>query len=676
MILKKIILQNIRSYVDESIDFPLGKTLFEGDIGSGKSTILMAIEFALFGLGSEKGASLLRTNESQGRVSLTFETDNKEYTVIRELEKTKTSIRQTEGKLRTSEGVKLLSPTELKETILEILNFNEPSDPKAQSVVYRYAIFTPQEEMKTILFLRSDLRLQTLRKAFRIEDYKIATENAKEIAGTIKSKAKEFKIRGSDIEELQKEITEYKDEITTNQKTLKKLAVTEQNKQTLFEEINRKRDELHIKEIELSKYGAEVSFLEKTIKEKKKDILSKQTEIEIIETKITDLDIEVKKFEERDKPKKTLKQLESEIIQIEEKLLNFRKAETEIDTKITDYKILEEKGVCPICDRETDPAEYTEHIRKKHTQKEKASKNVEESVALLSETKKLLEERRDYDFVQKQLEEKNRQIEEDKGKIKKNIQSILDFESQIVVSEKKLTESRTRIQDLKKLEKNLLDLKTEFTSIEIELREIRSDISRIKEIVVGLEADIKKNEENIKKKISYKKRAEILNEHQIWVEDYFVETLNAIEKNVMLTIQQEFNIYFQKWFSFLVDDPGKEARIDEEFTPIMEQDGYEQNIYYLSGGEKTSVALAYRLALNNIVQKVSTGMKSNLLILDEPTDGFSKHQLGKVRDILDELQSPQIIFVSHDKEVESFADQIYRVTKIQGKSKVISSVKP
>ena len=87
MILKKLILQNIRSYRNQTIELSLGKTLFEGDIGSGKSTILMAIEFALFGLGSEKGASLLRTNESQGKVSLTFEIDGNEYTVIRELEK-------------------------------------------------------------------------------------------------------------------------------------------------------------------------------------------------------------------------------------------------------------------------------------------------------------------------------------------------------------------------------------------------------------------------------------------------------------------------------------------------------------------------------------------------------------------------------------------------------------
>ncbi len=147
-------------------------------------------------------------------------------------------------------------------------------------------------------------------------------------------------------------------------------------------------------------------------------------------------------------------------------------------------------------------------------------------------------------------------------------------------------------------------------------------------------------------------------------------TLNAVEKQVMLNINQDFNSSFQKWFSILVEDTGKEARVDEDFTPIIEQDGYEQNISYLSGGEKTSIALTYRLALNSIVQKVSTGMLSNLLILDEPTDGFSKEPLGKVRDILDEIQSPQVIIVSHEKELESFADQIFRITKIQRESKI------
>ena len=65
MILNSLIIDNIRSYDHEEVIFPRGISLFEGDIGSGKSTILMAIEFALFGLGSQKGESLLAKKQKQ-----------------------------------------------------------------------------------------------------------------------------------------------------------------------------------------------------------------------------------------------------------------------------------------------------------------------------------------------------------------------------------------------------------------------------------------------------------------------------------------------------------------------------------------------------------------------------------------------------------------------------------
>jgi exonuclease SbcC len=156
----------------------------------------------------------------------------------------------------------------------------------------------------------------------------------------------------------------------------------------------------------------------------------------------------------------------------------------------------------------------------------------------------------------------------------------------------------------------------------------------------------------------------------IWVQDYFLPTLEMVEKQVMMNHNQEFNAQFQKWFGMLVDDPGKQAKVDEEFTPVIQQDGLDQEVSYLSGGEKTSVALAYRLALNSVVRRESSGLESNLLILDEPTDGFSKEQLSKVREILDEIRSPQIILVSHERELESFADQVIKVSKANGESSI------
>lgn len=85
MIFQSLIIRNIRSYERAKIEFPLGISLFEGDIGSGKSTILMAIEFALFGLGNQRGDSLLRKNTLKGSVILEFEIEGKNGRIERRL---------------------------------------------------------------------------------------------------------------------------------------------------------------------------------------------------------------------------------------------------------------------------------------------------------------------------------------------------------------------------------------------------------------------------------------------------------------------------------------------------------------------------------------------------------------------------------------------------------------
>jgi len=71
-----------------------------------------------------------------------------------------------------------------------------------------------------------------------------------------------------------------------------------------------------------------------------------------------------------------------------------------------------------------------------------------------------------------------------------------------------------------------------------------------------------------------------------------------------------------------------------------------------------------------MMRQETDSLKSNLLILDEPTDGFSKTQLSKVRDVLQELKSQQIILVSHEKELETYVDNIFKITKDAGMSRI------
>lgn len=179
MIIKNITLEHIRSYKEPPpIQLTLGTMLFEGDVGSGKSTILLAIEFALFGLGDIDGRYLLRHGERTGFVLLDFEVNGREYKVYRSLERKRDGVNQKEGYI-VEDGVRTdYAVGEMKTRVLEILNFNERPRPKTSSVIYRYAIFTPQETMKEVLLQPVERRLETLRRAFRIEDYSTVANNA------------------------------------------------------------------------------------------------------------------------------------------------------------------------------------------------------------------------------------------------------------------------------------------------------------------------------------------------------------------------------------------------------------------------------------------------------------------------------------------------------------------
>ena len=147
--------------------------------------------------------------------------------------------------------------------------------------------------------------------------------------------------------------------------------------------------------------------------------------------------------------------------------------------------------------------------------------------------------------------------------------------------------------------------------------------------------------------------------------------MDTIEKHVMLKIHQEFNELFQQWFNTLIEDETLGVRLDDEFTPVIDQNGYETGIENLSGGERTAVALAYRLALNRVINDIVSEIKTkDILMLDEPTEGFSSEQLDKIRIILEQLNIKQVIIVSHESKIESFVDKVIRVEKQEHVSSV------
>jgi exonuclease SbcC len=855
LIITSITLNNIRSYTSPPpIELSTGVTLFEGDVGCGKSTILTAIEFALFGLGELDGSYLLRHGEKTGSVLLEFSVKDRNYKVFRSIERKRTSISQKDGYL-VENGVRTdYSVTEMKLRVLEILDFNENPRPKTSSLIYRYAIFTPQEMMKEVLFQPVERRLETLRRAFRIEDYSIINNNASILLTRLENEGKVLRAQTSDIAEKRNNLKQENGKLKNCHMEASKIIEDFDSLKNQRQQVTTELESLQDKKQQVLSLQVEIPSLEREIRqinnshqenvERKKQLInelsvvtkseetlaqitplyeeytSKNSMLEQLEPtitenqelnskmnslltaiekekqhlskQITDSDQEnaqegarinkekakIQKIPELEKEEATLTNdiqsldelsnllitLNQENSAAKQNKQNKEERSKELKNELIELRKIGIGAPCPKCKQELTQT----HFRKVEQDYLKEIADLENSVStLLQEVVKRDSEISDISFREKtakkadkrlslvkqelaklkQQEERTTEDEErlaQKWKIVENNKVILQKElfglkereqlsgilSRLSKLQPELREHESIKLRLKELEK--LKVKEQFVSctekisrkdqINFELKQKEEKIlglageiasaqivltskklaydkeKKVLEIIQGLETkkdafneqceemngkhigkqkdiercneEILRIQEEIDTKEAQLQKFDELNQIQLWISEYFMPAVKLIETNVLSSINAEFNILFQKWLNQLLETGDIAVRVDENFTPIVEQNGYEMEVGSLSGGEKTSVALAYRLALNVMVKKVCEAMQSNLLILDEPTDGFSKEQLFRLRDILNELKCEQVITVSHENELEGFVDKIYKITKEAGESKI------
>ena len=156
-----------------------------------------------------------------------------------------------------------------------------------------------------------------------------------------------------------------------------------------------------------------------------------------------------------------------------------------------------------------------------------------------------------------------------------------------------------------------------------------------------------------------------------WVGRDFREGLLDLEHRRLAQAQSEFNRAFARYFQTLVEDPNLLARCDVAFSPSVEIDGESTPAEALSGGERTALALAYRLAMGRVVRGLGR-LRLESIVLDEPTDGFSPEQVSRMGELLEELELPQVLLVSHETALAGVADRVIRVRKEGGSSRVFA----
>jgi exonuclease SbcC len=243
-------------------------------------------------------------------------------------------------------------------------------------------------------------------------------------------------------------------------------------------------------------------------------------------------------------------------------------------------------------------------------------------------------------------------------------QALDKSKAKTLVIDKKLDSQKGKKLELEKAKKELEEKREEKYRLEKVVLESKTKLSTISQIMARLAQELDRMKQD-------EKQLSRLVEVKGWLEEHFVGLTDLIEKNILAMIYTEFNAFFQEWFSTLIEDETISVRLDEYFSPIIEQNGYETWIENLSGGEKTSVALAYRLSLNKVINDfLSSIMTRDLIILDEPTEGFSSEQLDRVREVLNQTNVKQTIIVSHEAKMEGFVDHIIKIRKDGHESRI------
>lgn len=679
MILKKLKLRNIRSYEEEEIVFPEGSTLLSGDIGSGKTSILLAIEYALFGLQpGQRGSSLLANGKDFGGVILELEIEGHLIVIERKLKRGSKSISQDYASI-SFDGQKVESSvTEIKTKVLEFLNY--PTEfIKKNNLLYRYTVYTPQEEMKQIILEDPESRLNILRHIFGIDKYKRIKENVVIFAMKLREESRILKVEVKDLDERRNKLDSNKkfidllnEKISIKETDLKKTTTEREEIEISVQEIEQKIKEKENFMKEVEKTNIMLNSKKDQLAREEKSLKELENKLALLQKNVFDEELLKKAIEDIKNIRIIIEDLHENRIGFSGKInsLNLKKQE-DLEKKNRIFKI----DICPTCLQDVSETHKHNILNETEAQLRKLETEEIDMLNKLDKIKISLEKEK---FVLGELE--NRKSELEIFKIKtEEIESSKERISDLVISVESL------IKDIDSLEKHIQILKQstlEFTKfdnflkirkddlkqalqkekqIEIEMAELRKEVQIAKREIIDLEEKIKETEKINEKLIS-------ILEIEEWLSGSFLTLINFTEKNIMRTIRNEFSKLFNKWFSMLTTDAFY-VHLDENFTPIINQGDFELDYSFLSGGERTAVALAYRLAINQILNSILSKIKTQgLVILDEPTDGFSDQQLDKVRDILQELDVNQLILVSHEQKIEGFVDNVIRFKKEGGVS--------
>ncbi len=684
-------LENIRSHVKSTVPFAKGFNCLVGGLGCGKSSILYAIDFALFG--DPIGRSydyLLREGADNGKVTVQFIQNGKSYKISRGLKKRGKGTSQDFDELKLFEDENLIASVK-SEAVSEQLK----ALTGLEKELFREIVWVRQEHLKELLNARPRERQTRLDELFGLSDYETAWSNLagyqREYEGERKAYEKdpdvaameklnteynktveEFSLIEIELQDMAKRLNEAKKALEEADLKLKKL----EESKALIEELRRKEAQIlaNLTNVE----DASASLAEK-IEEKKSATESSKQRLNTIETQIESHKIELKEIGiSPDQPLETLRQ---SLTMFEDRISSLKgEHEAALRNMQTDKKrisSLSTENRCPLCLQPL-PEEYKNTLMQRIQEENNERQRTISQLQLDIEELQQIKNKANTAFSNLQI--LTSKIEELKTHASEEAKALTELLRDFDGKQKQEKEMRTQLEavrteisqfDISMLETARTRREQAFKQYYLLDSELRTKENRKKDLIKRLD-EIKERIDQAQQKIERMEKIVKVIEIIGGIRDAY----RSIQPKLRSEFVKVLRNFVQQVLDSLIGGEGSliNVLIDETYTPyVKSESGVEREVSHLSGGERTLLAFAYRLGLGQLIMQSRTGHGLSMLLLDEPTESLGREDgsIDRLAEAISRFKAiEQIIAVTHSEAFAEKAEHVIRLEKEAGQSKV------
>ncbi len=688
-----LVLESIRSHTKSTVLFSHGFNCVVGGVGCGKSSLLYAIDFALFGdiVSGRTFDYLLREGCDCCKVTLQFTQNGNIYKLTRGLRRRGKSILQDIEQLKLYEDEQLVASMKT-DAIAEQLRAITGLDRE----LYREIVWFRQEHLKELLDAKPRDRQTRLDQLFGLADYEVAwthlaqyrrdyenelsffqkdpdVNSIEKLNADYNRASEEFMGLEMDLETAEQRVSRAKNGWDEAETELKRL----EDKKQAMEELKRQEARLSAN---LTNTARSVADLAEQVEGKKiiiSNFLQRQTSLD------SQIKLCTTKLEQAGLPScQQLDQLNTLLAGFDEKITSLR-AEQEATSRSLqqDQKRMLQLGTgggeCPLCSQALSGDYRTDLLH---------------SIQHDNDEREKLVNRLRIDAAE--LQKNKRDASEAISSLQQCLARSGDFKARIAEEESNLKKLNDRLEVQRRVEADqrikLEKLQAEivgFNFDELQASKIRKD--QAMQVYYAVQSDLKTKQnrkadlarrlDDTKDRIDQaQQKLERMDKIRLTVE--LLSAIRDAYRSIQPKLRMEFVKVLQNFVQQVLDSlVGGETQmlnvvIDESYTPYVKSEaGVNREVSNLSGGERTLLAFAYRLGLGQLIMQSRTGHGLSMLMLDEPTEnlGSEDGSIERLAEAISRFKAiEQIIAVTHSEAFAAKGDHVVVLEKEAGISKI------